>query len=288
MKIKKILIFFFVITVGLVSCKDDTDADGQHELLASDYHIFQGTVAWDLAKAIHDDDYDGIKQLVSKNKRLVNIVDPRYGQTLLGLAAYNEKYNSCKALVEAGADPNAFNNFNGETPLMAAAGVNNYNSGPDPRYLILLLKHGANPNLEQKYMDYSGSHGQTPISIACSIAALDYVKILINAGATLNYKEETVPSLLGSAMNSKNPDLVVYLIQKGIDYKQPTAVYWNPHKKRYITDDLRGWCFDLGSEKYKKKMEIVDFLKRNGIDYRKTKIPSDYYDQYDKNYLDRY
>jgi hypothetical protein len=287
MKIMKIITACFIIVIGFAKCTDGDVVVDRQSLLASDYRIFQGTVAWDLAKAVHDDDADEIKQLVSKNKLLVNVVDPRYGQTLLGLAVYNEKYNSCKALVESGADPNAFNNYNGNTPLMEAADVDDPNSGPDPRYLILLLKHGGNPNLVQKYTDYAGATGQTPLIIACKLGALEYVKILIHAGANVKYKNDTGISILYAATLSENPDIVIYLIQNGIDYKQPLFVI-DMHQKEYIDENLRTWRFDLGSEKYKKKMQIVDFLKAHGMDYRKTKIPDDYYNMYDQNYLDKY
>ncbi len=279
----KIFFSCLIIVIGFAKCTDgDAVVVDQRSLLTSDYRIFQGTTAWDIAKAVHDDDADEIKQLVSKNKRLVSVVDPRYGQTLLGLAVYNEKYNSCKALVESGADPNQFNNYNGRTPLMEAANVGSYNSRNDTRYLILLLKHAGNPNLEQKHLDNSGSHGETPLTIACTLGALEYVKILVEAGAKVNYKSATNLSALSTAMYSENPDIIVYLIQNGADYKQPTMII-DIHKKMYITDNLRYWRFDLGSEKYKKKMQIVDFLKIHGMDYRKAKIPDRYYNMYDKN-----
>jgi hypothetical protein len=287
MEIKKRLFSCLVIVATLTRCTNGDAVADRQTLLASDYQIFQGTIAWDLAKAVQDDDADKIKQIVNKNKRLVSVVDPRYGQTLLALAVYNEKYNSCKALVEVGADPNQFNNYDGQTPLMKAAGVDDYYSGPDPRYLSLLLKYGGKPNLEQKDMDYN-HRGQTPLSIACSLRkSLACIKVLVNAGADVNYKSETSASILSSAMLSENPDLVIYLIQKGIDYKQPMRIT-EMHKRKYITDDLRYWRFDLGSEDYIKKMLIIDFLKRHGMDYRKTKIPDNYYNLYDKNYLDKY
>jgi hypothetical protein len=284
MKIKNTIITCFIAIVIFTSC---SNGDDQHKLLASDYRIFKGTVAWDLAKAIDDDDSGKIKQLVNKNKRLVSVVDPKYGQTLLGLAVYNEKYNSCKALVESGANPNAVNNYDGRTPLMEAADIGYSDSDVDSRYLTLLLKHGGNPNLVQKYVVYSGSQGgETPLSIACSQGTLEYVKILINAGANI-HNSESDGSLLYSAMLSENPDLIIYLIQKGIDYKHPLFES-DMHQKEYIDENLRTWRFDLGSEKYKKKMQIVDFLKAHGMDYRKTPIPANFYSMYDKNYLDKY
>jgi uncharacterized protein len=286
---KKYFNFLIIFTLTFFSCINNGTTDEQDKMLSSDYRIFKNTIAWDLAKAIHDEDTDAIRQTVAKNKRLINFADPKYGQTLLGLAVYNEKYKSVEVLVELGANPNAFNNYDGKTPLMEAASIDNNKSGPDSRFLILLLRHGGDPNLAQKYVDYNGgSFGQTPLSMACKLGALDYVKILIGAGANINYKSYNGgATVLQSAMLSEKPDLVIYLIQHGIDYKRPTAIYDAAHKT-YITDDLRTWRFDLGSEKYKKKMQIVEFLKKHGMDYRRAKIPDFYYDSYDKDYLDKY
>ncbi|BAU52569.1 ankyrin repeat domain-containing protein [Mucilaginibacter gotjawali] len=287
MNICKVFFICLVLNIGLTKCTGgDAVADGQN-LLASDYRIFHGTIAWDLAKAIDGNDREKIIKIVGKNKHLINVVDPKYGQTLLGLAVYNDKYNSCQALVDLGANPNAPNNYDGKTPLMEAVNIGYADGETDSRLLILLLKHGGNPNNQQKYIDYSGSHGQTPLMIACAQGNLSYVKILINAGADINKNYSTHSSLLYSAMLSDNPDLVMFLIQKGIDFTKPLFIT-DSGSKEYITESLRTWRFDLGSEKYKKKMLIVAFLKEHGMDYRKTKIPDYYYDSYDAEYLNKY
>lgn len=285
---KKYSFYLIVLCLMLISCINDDAANNQEQILASDYRIFQGTIAWDLAKAMHQDDSVKIRQLVGKNKQLINFIDPKYGQTILALAVYNEKYNSAKTLVELGADPNAFNNCNGMTPLMEAADLNYYGGSTESRFLLLLLKYGGNPNTEQKYLRPGTGGGRTPLAIACVHGRLDLVRILISAGADINYKNDPKHgTLLQAAMISENPALVLYLIQHGIDYKQPTWII-DSHHKTYITDDLRSWTFDLGSEKYKEKMQIVTFLKNHGMDYWKTPVPSYYYESFDKAYLDKY
>jgi len=285
---KRHFVYFAILNLLLIGCINNETVDGQQKLLASDYHIFQRTTAWDLAKAVHDDDADKIKQVVRKNKGLVSVVDPTYGQTLLGLAVYNLKFNSAKTLVELGANPNASNNYDGRTPLMEGANIGYNGTDADSRFLILLLKHGGNPNTEQKFIHENTGAGSTPLSISCMQGNLEYVKILINAGADINYKKDpNEATLMSMATLSKNPDLVLYLLQIGVDFKQPTMIIYGGHKA-YITDDLREWRFDIGSEKYRKKMEIVKFLKQHGMDYRKTKIPPYFYEQYDKDFLDKY
>jgi hypothetical protein len=44
----------------------------------------------------------------------------------------------------------------------------------------------------------------------------------------------------------------------------------------------------LKSNDYKVKMEIVAYLKENGMDYWKTKIPKHLYDQMTPEYRDKY
>ena len=41
----------------------------------------------------------------------------------------------------------------------------------------------------------------------------------------------------------------------------------------YPVELLRGWIFDIDSEKYKIKMEIVDEFMRQGVDYWNSEIP---------------
>ena len=81
--------------------------------------------------------------------------------------------------------------------------------------------------------------------------------------------------------------IAIYLIKKGADYKYSFLIR-NNGEKVYITDAMRDWRFDLGSDAYKKKMWLVDFLKKNGMDYWKTKIPEQFLNDYPKEYLEKY
>jgi hypothetical protein len=69
---KKYFFYLIVPCLMLISCINDDAANSQEQILASDYRIFQGTIAWDLAKAMHQDDSVKIRQLVGKNKQLIN------------------------------------------------------------------------------------------------------------------------------------------------------------------------------------------------------------------------
>jgi len=53
------------------------------ELTYGDYRLFQNTPAWNLAKAVQDENEEVISKILSIDKKLVNYQDPKYGNTLL-------------------------------------------------------------------------------------------------------------------------------------------------------------------------------------------------------------
>jgi len=273
-------IVFFILTFN---CIYGHKAHAQTKLLPSDFRIFERTNAWELAKAIDKEDTNKIRRILYSNKKLVNVVDPKFGQTLLGLAVIDQKFNSVKTLLELGADPNAYDNYIGQSALMKTFSIEGSIPENDTNYLKLLLKYGGNPNLRSKHVDY-GPEPMSTLSIACDANNLNALRILIEAGA--DFKSDWA-NILYSALISRNPDIVILLLDKGIEFKKPMNIY-HDGTKVYIANELRDWTFDLGSEKYKKKMQIVDFLKQHGIDYRATKIPKKYYSLYSKEYLARY
>jgi uncharacterized protein len=285
---------FIGLILTLFSCTSrDTTVD-KTNMNGYDFRLFQGTPAWTLAKAVEDGDTSEIISIITKNKKLQESREPKFGQTLLQMAVMTLKYNSAKTLVSLGADPNVQDKYDGSSPFMEAARIDfigHDKYGGDMRYLKLLLAHGGDPNAEEKGKRRKGNNTRyTPLLLACNGGSgnLAYVKLLVEAGANVNYNNEYNMNPLGSAvLFAENPDIVLYLIGKGADFRRP--ILKNIRGKDFlITDGLREWRFDLGSYEYKKKMQIVDFLKKNGMDYRKTPIPENYLDQYPKDYLEKY
>jgi hypothetical protein len=277
---------FIGIALLLTGCTNrDTTVD-KSKLLGVDYRLFQDTPAWQLAKAVEDGDTDKIKIEVSKNKSLLNFREPHFGQPLLKLAVMNKNYLSVEKLLQLGADPNMQDFYYGDSPLMAAVdiGINGVRS--DPRFLKLLLKYGGDPNAEENGPQKNGKY--TPLIIACGTGDLEYVKILVNAGADINHANEYDDRPLYNAVILQHPSIVIYLIEKGAEFKRPLYKTIPEGENKYITDALREWRFELGSDDYKKKMQIVDFLKKNGMDYRKTEIPKESLNGYSKEYLEKY
>ncbi len=272
---------------------DDNTVD-RTDMLGMDYRLFKGTPAWELAKAVQNGDTIKIKQEVSKNKSLLSFIEPKFGQPLLSFAVMRSNYDSFKTLLELGADPNMQSIYDGGSPLTEACklGLGGFvHDGADPRYLELLLKYGGNPNIEG-HSSASSTFGDRntppPLTIACEEGNFDYVKILVNAGAKIDHSVKQGSPFYSAVILGQSPDIVMYLIEKGVDYKKPISQSGDGKRKFYLTDKMREWRFDLNSDYYKSKMKLVDFLKSNGMNYWETPIPERFYKIETKEYLEKY
>jgi ankyrin repeat protein len=289
--------------VLFMSCGNRDTLVDKSTLLGKDYRLFQGTPVWNLAKAVQDEKVEEIKRIVQEEKVNVDYQDEKFGNTLLMLSVGNQHYNSCKTLLELGADPNKHDNYTGSTALIDAAGIENYKDD-NTRFLKLLLSHGANPNEEETGKRQEGNTTRkTPLLVACSdvnqfVSPIEKVKVLVESGANVNYKNEFNDFPLAEALMHKHYDVVLYLLQKGADYSLmlfDRGEFSKDGKKIYIADLLREHLLPLDSKEYQQKMEVIEFLKQKGIDYRKVPIPDfvvkEAKETYPKNwreYLEKY
>ncbi|WP_419870500.1 ankyrin repeat domain-containing protein [Chryseobacterium sp. CT-SW4] len=114
----------------------------KNKLLGADYRLFQDTPAWELAKAVQDDNIDKIDEVIKKNPQIINYQESKYGKTLLHLSIYNNDYKAFKELLKVGADPNIADSFHCSTPLIKAC-----ESFEDRlKYVEELIKYKANVN----------------------------------------------------------------------------------------------------------------------------------------------
>ncbi len=256
--------------------------------------IWKHTPAWQLALAVKWQNTAKIKRLAKANPQLLNYQEPRYGATLLIWAVGVEKYKSAEALLQCGADPNIATTYTGETALFVAAGYSwvDYKDKTDPKYVNLLLKYGADPNINYvgfKPTDggYDGTEsGTSPLmeSIGCGIAK---TKALVEGGAEINYKTPSQGTAAIAALLWGNGDIermqyAHYLIvdkkaritNPYYRSKQYTMPYDDPNEKFYPVNILRDWI-TIDSKGHAMKMDIVKEFARQGVDYRKTKIPDE-------------
>jgi ankyrin repeat protein len=248
-------------------------------LLGTDIGLFKG-VAWELAQAVEGQDTVKIKQIIISHKISVNYQEPKFGETLLEWAVWTNHYKSAKSLLENGADPNLQDYADGYSAFTYAA-----NKFETSAYVRLILNYKGNPNALAK--NDSTSMYPTPL-ISAAYHRLESVKLLVDAGADINYMAKNYKCALAAAFAFKKVDIVHYLlIDKGADFQKPFGRTIDG-RDIMITNLLRNWIFPLNSEKYEEKMEIVKYLKDKGMDYRETPIPEHYYKLYSKEFLNKY
>ncbi len=278
------MIIQLVFSCLLLSCSSinrDKPVD-KSELSGRDYRLFQNTPAWELAKAVQDEDVTKIDKIVAENPKIINYQEPKYGNTLLKLTVMNQQMKPFKALLERKADVNIHNTYDGTSALIESCRLKDY----DIKFVQMLVEYGANVNdVETGERRQGNSTRFTPLIEASQSGMLEFVKFLISKGADVNYQNEYGQSALSESIMQKKYEVSYYLLQNGADYKRP--IFYRPDysipvekqdpndkgKPMYLVDVLREAFLDFDTDEYKYKMQIVDFLKIKGIDYRAASIP---------------
>ncbi|WP_082632631.1 ankyrin repeat domain-containing protein [Chryseobacterium sp. IHB B 17019] len=257
---KRIIILFSLLLMAVACSKIDRNKKAdKNKLLGADYRLFQDTPAWELTKAVWDDDVDKIDEEVKKNPRILNYQETLYGKTLLHLSSYNNNYKAFKELLRLGANPNIADSLHCTTPLIEIA----LSFDDKTKYAEELIKYKANVN----YVECnSGKEEQktyaTPLIAASNRNNLELVKLLIGNGANINYTNPNGEDALSAAALFKNYDVVLYLLQQGANcskilYKKGGAV--NP-KDIYMKD----WIVDEADHSAKEYQEIKELLRKKG------------------------
>ena len=270
-------LIFISLLFCLTSCYNQETLADKSKMMGNDYRLYQSTPAWALAKAVEAGDIEKIKEEVLQKKVSVDHQESRFGQTLMMLAIFNSEYDSVKTLLELGANPNQHDKFKGKTPVIVAAG------NADPKYLKLLLAYKGDPNSIENVFSgpkkriNSGRNSALTKAVLPSVMVkknLENVKLLVEAGADINYtKKGIIQTALAEALIQDQMDVALYLMEKGADYTKaitPTAI---EGADVTVLQILRKSIIDLDSEQYKKKMEVITFLKSRGLDYYKEPIP---------------
>ena len=115
--------------------------------------------------------------------------------TPLEQAAWNDCFDTCKYLLDHGANPNYVSHFDTFTALHWASSTEE----SDPRMVNLLLSRGANPNVGGgDSVDAFLSVDQTPLMLARRRGETPVVKALLAAGAT-NETPDTISRVAAPA-----------------------------------------------------------------------------------------
>lgn len=266
----KAIILQIILSCLLLSCTNinrDKQVD-KSELTGEDYRLFQNTPAWELAKAVQDENEKRILEIVVKEPNLINYQEPKFGSTLLMLTIKNQQYKIFEMLLKNKADVNIHDTYEGSTALIDACSSKLY----DLKFAETLIKYGSDVNDVQTDIEKQGKT-RTPLMVASKTGKIDLVKLLVINGAAVNYQNKYKQSALSEAIITDRYNTALYLLQNGADYKNPIFFKEEQNREMYLVDVLREDFFELDTDEYKYKMQIVDFLKSKGIDYRATPIP---------------
>ncbi len=254
------------------SCAGQID---KSRLLAHDYRLFEGTPVWHVAVAMRSNDVKELRKLAATPGLNLNFKETKFGKTLLMVAVLNRQLDICSELLRLGADPNVHDDYDGKSAIIEASGTDTPRT--DTTFIKLLLSYGADPNDQETVKIRKGKRGARTALLCASEQSLEKVKVLVNAGADINKKND-LPTFtpLNNSLMTDNLDIAIYLLKKGADFTAPVLHRRNDASGGtdiYIQNFLRERMFPLGSRLHETKMEIVDFLSLKGIDYKKAPIP---------------
>lgn len=293
MAIKKKIIQFSLLClcVFLLSSCDWRDREvDKTKLIGLDIRHFQGTKAWEAAKAVDDGNTSKLKKLLEEDNSLVYSSDSIFGMTLLMHAAYRKNEKIVRVLLESDANPNKYSettNNSGKNAVLIAA-----ISSPTS-VLKLLLDYGGDPNSEEKGAEefFKRTRNDSRVSIIdASIDSYEKVRMLVNAGADINKTSRFGGDALRSSLIFDQMDIALYLLENGADYTRQYLSY-DEKGKEFQSDilwTLRKRVFPIGSEKYNTKMKVVDFLRERGLDYYSSPIPENIKRKIIKEYPNEY
>ncbi len=266
-----------------------------------DYRLFQDTPAWELAKAVEDEDVSKINEIVAKNPEIINFQEPVIGKTLLMMTITRQQMTSFKTLLKLGADVNIRDTYDGSSAIIYACSIYDCGWNRDIAFVKMLVKYGADVNdVEVGVRRRWNSTRNTPLIVASESGDLEVVKFLIDNGADVNYQDECNRSALSQSIILDEYEVAYYLLLHGADYKRPVlyrpdysipSEYWNPNDKGepiYLANFLREHYFDFYTKEYKYKLKIVAFLKNRGIDYKSVPVPDRIKKTLQKRYPDNW
>jgi ankyrin repeat protein len=160
-----------------------------------------------MMESLRTGDRATFQKTLRENSKAANLAGPG-GVTPLMYAALYGDTNSVRRLLEAGADPNA-RNESGATALMWAVG--------DPERTRLLLEHKADANARSE-------NGRTPLLIAADrFGSAPVLKLLLEAGANVNFAGLRGASALGEAASLADEAAFRLLLDRGADPKTAGA-----------------------------------------------------------------
>jgi hypothetical protein len=237
----------------------------------------------ELVEAIKKEDLTAIEKIAKSNHLKLNYADSVNGVSLLNWCIFNEKEKSFWKLLQMGASPN----WQDTACKFAAAITEGARLDNTSIYLKLAMQYNGDVNLLSKKLPWA--ENPTPLFGAIFSKRMENVKMLVENKADVNLSQDSMWSPLAETLVQGRIEMTQYLLEHGADYNK-LEFKTSLGKKLNILDFLRGYQFSLGSQEYKIKMQVAEYLKAKGLSYWAYPIPDDVKNQHkvDTEYLSKY
>lgn len=299
-RFKILLMFSIIIIIFIFSIK----IFGNKKLTVKDIEIYKSVHIWELAQAVEKEDLKQIKKLA--NNENINLRDSIFDCNLLTWSIYNDKFESFKLLLKLGADPNYYSskieNNQVINPIIITSlkgnsdfsfGYNNlqplfnreFTDEDMLKYAEIILKYS------KKHVNCDTNDANHPISAMYHASGRNHevFKLLLkNDGNPYFICNKHFRTPIKNILTYQRIDNLNYAIYNNyIDIYKPIS-YGALNKPESLLFNLRYMEFKIGSPAHKMKMELIDFLKTKGFDYKKEPIPSRLLREKKTEYLEQY
>ena len=221
------------------------------------WDLFNGTVNRELAIAVKNEDTAKIYSIVKEGKGDVNLKEPKFGRTLLLLAVGNDKLQSTKALLKAGANLDIAD-FSGDQPIHEAVQYIKLKNNAFP-ILELLIKSGADVNA----LSTKGPH---KVPLEGAVEDLQCAKLLLENGANAYYRNSDSAYVVWTNVLLNIDDNIEVarhmIIERKMPVPNPILFSYHDNVPRDIFDLLKLIDYSNNPTKQQTKVEIVNYLKK--------------------------
>ncbi len=238
-----------------------------------DFKLFNNTAAADLATAVENENIAEIESILKSKKTTVDFAEPKFGHTLLMLAAANNRKQAAEKLLQMGADPNKLDNEGNLNALYIACST--YAEGCETDILQLLIANHGNVNkpCRKKISGKSGKDRfseKTPLMLAAEGDCLEKVKTLVNAGADINASTgfDGHGAITSALVQDKLQTVRYLIIEKHTQIPKYCYIRdFDPEKIERLTvsDMLNEQDYTGDPELEKLKQEILTYLRSKGL-----------------------